>query len=148
MRTFLSLLVGLLFGTGLCVSHMTDPEKVLGFLDLAGKWDPSLLFVIGGALIVAFPAFRFAKKREQDLLGSPLKLPGRVALDPPLVFGSVAFGIGWGLAGICPGPGIVDVGFAEPGALVFVTAMAAGMISYASLDFDARATPRLVDQDS
>jgi uncharacterized membrane protein YedE/YeeE len=128
LRNFLCFVVGLIFGVGLCVSGMTHPDKVLGFLDLAGAWDPSLAFVMAGALAVGFVGFGLANRRPRDLFGAPFSLPANGAIDRPLVLGSVIFGIGWGLAGICPGPGLVDVGFLEPRALVFVAAMAVGMV--------------------
>ena len=130
MRNFLSFAVGLVFGIGLCISGMTHPNKVLGFLDLAGAWDPSLAFVIAGALAIGFVGFSLAKRRRRDVLGAPFALPDHGAIDRSLVLGSLIFGVGWGLAGICPGPGIVDVGFLEPRALLFVAAMAVGMIMY------------------
>ena len=128
MRNLFCFAVGLVFGVGLCVSGMTHPDKVLGFLDLAGAWDPSLAFVMAGALAVGFVGFGLAKRRRRDLFGAPLALPAGGAIDRPLVLGSAIFGVGWGLAGICPGPGLVDVGFLEPRALVFVAAMAIGMV--------------------
>src|SRR5579872_3970626 len=128
MRILLCFAVGLLFGVGLCVSGMTHPDKVLGFLDLAGAWDPSLAFVMIGAVLVSFGALRLAKQRPRDALGAPFALPPRGAIDRRLIIGSVIFGVGWGLAGICPGPGIVDIGFLEPRALVFVAAVAVGMV--------------------
>jgi uncharacterized protein len=127
LRNLMCLLIGLLFGIGLCISGMTRPEKVLGFLDLAGPWDPSLALVMGGAVLVGLVAFRIAKTRRSDLLGGPMELPTASAIDAPLICGSVIFGIGWGLVGLCPGPAIVDVGYFEPRALFFVAAMAAGM---------------------
>jgi uncharacterized protein (TIGR00645 family) len=132
MRNILSLAVGLLFGVGLCVSGMSNPDKVLGFLDLAGAWDPSLAFVMGGAVIIGFLAFGLAKRRQRDLLGAPIELPQQSAIDPALVYGSLVFGMGWGLAGICPGPAIVDVGFFEPGAFVFVAPIFAGQRSHSA----------------
>ena len=148
MRNLIALAVGLLFGVGLCVSGMTHPDKVLGFLDLAGAWDPSLAFVMAGALAVAFFAFRFARARGRDLTGEALALPEKQAIDTPLVVGSVIFGIGWGLVGICPGPGIVDVGFFDFRALVFVAAMAAGMIVHTiAVDFSGSAAPP-IEQDA
>jgi uncharacterized membrane protein YedE/YeeE len=130
MRNAVSLVVGLIFGIGLCISGMTEPAKVLGFLDVAGAWDPSLAFVMGGAVAVALLAFGVAKKRKLALDGDPIVWPTARAIDRPLIFGSLIFGIGWGLAGICPGPGIVDAGFLNPRALVFVAAMAVGMLLY------------------
>ncbi|EJL88413.1 putative transporter component [Polaromonas sp. CF318] len=122
-----SLLVGLVFGLGLIVSGMANPAKVLGFLDLAGPWDPSLAFVMAGAIAVGFFAFLLAKKRRLSLLGAEMKLPAAGRIDRRLVAGSLLFGVGWGLAGFCPGPGLVALGMGEPKAAVFVLAMLAGM---------------------
>ncbi|MFO7992996.1 MAG: DUF6691 family protein [Marinobacter sp.] len=118
---------GLLFGLGLLISGMANPEKVLGFLDIAGQWDPSLAFVMGGAILVGLFAFTVAKKRTVSFLGFDMRLPASDRLDKRLVVGSVMFGAGWGLAGFCPGPGLVALGAGEAGALVFVVAMVAGM---------------------
>ena len=118
---------GLLFGVGLCVSGMNRPEKVLGFLDLAGSWDPSLAFVMIGAIGVAFFAFRLAASRQRAWLGDPIRLPTQTAIDHRLLAGAALFGLGWGLAGVCPGPAIVDLGFLDPRAAAFVAAMLAGM---------------------
>ena len=124
---FTSLLAGLVFGLGLIVSGMANPAKVLGFLDLAGVWDPSLAFVMAGAIAVAAPAFALAKNRTVSILGATMKLSGLRDIDRRLVIGSVLFGIGWGVAGFCPGPGLVALGMGEIKALVFVGAMLAGM---------------------
>ncbi|MCR8915942.1 YeeE/YedE family protein [Marinobacter panjinensis] len=118
---------GLLFGLGLLVSGMANPEKVLGFLDIAGQWDPSLAFVMAGAILVGLFAFTVAKKRTMSFLGFDMRLPASDRLDKRLVVGSVLFGAGWGLAGFCPGPGLVALGAGKTGALVFVVAMIAGM---------------------
>lgn len=118
---------GLLFGFGLLVSGMANPEKVLGFLDIAGQWDPSLAFVMGGAILVGLFAFAVAKKRTVSFLGFDMRLPTANRPDTRLVVGSILFGAGWGLAGFCPGPGLVALGAGETGALVFVVAMVAGM---------------------
>ena len=120
-------LVGLVFGLGLIVSGMTDPGKVLGFLDLAGLWDPSLAFVMGGAIAVGVFAFALAKKRTTSLLGGAMHLPTSSDIDRRLVIGSLVFGAGWGVAGFCPGPAIVSVGAGQPKAIAFVIAMLAGM---------------------
>lgn len=122
-----SLLAGLVFGLGLIVSGMANPAKVLGFLDLAGPWDPSLAFVMAGAIGVGFFAFLLAKKRRLSLLGAEIKLPASGPVDRRLLAGSLLFGMGWGLAGFCPGPGLVALGMGEPKAAVFVMAMLAGM---------------------
>lgn len=118
---------GLVFGLGLLVSGMANPDKVLSFLDLAGAWDPSLALVMGGAIAVGLIAFGFIKGRNLSLLGEPLRLPSKTKLDRPLVLGSLGFGVGWGLAGFCPGPALVALGAGEIKALVFVAAMLAGM---------------------
>jgi hypothetical protein len=98
-------LVGLLFGLGLCLSGMTNAARVLAFLDLAGAWDPSLAFVMGGAIVVAFPAFRLAARRDRTLAGGPIDWPTARAIDGRLLGGSLLFGVGWALVGLCPGPG-------------------------------------------
>jgi len=120
-------LAGLLFGLGLLVSGMANPAKVLGFLDIAGAWDPSLGLVMAGAIVVGLIAFRVAAQRRHSLLDEPMRLPTRRDIDRRLVLGSLGFGIGWGLAGFCPGPALTLVGAGESKALVFVLAMLAGM---------------------
>ena len=119
--------VGLLFGIGLILSGMTDPGKVIGFLDLAGAWDPSLALVMGGAILVGVFAFALAKKRTTTLLGGAMQLPISNDIDKRLLAGSLLFGVGWGLAGFCPGPAIVSLGSGQPKAAVFVLAMLVGM---------------------
>jgi uncharacterized protein len=123
MTVFASLLAGLVFGLGLIVSGMADPAKVLGFLDLGGAWDPSLALVMAGAIAVGALAFALARKRDVSFLGATMKLPTSRDIDARLVIGSVVFGIGWGVAGFCPGPGLVALGMGEVKALVFVVAM-------------------------
>ncbi|MDO9005472.1 MAG: YeeE/YedE family protein [Aquabacterium sp.] len=127
MSIFTSLLAGLLFGLGLIVSGMANPAKVLGFLDLAGSWDPSLAFVMAGAIAVGVVAFAVARRRTVSLLGGVMKLPTASHIDRRLIGGSVLFGVGWGIAGFCPGPGLVALGMGEVKALVFVGAMLVGM---------------------
>ncbi|MFC6635422.1 YeeE/YedE family protein [Microbulbifer taiwanensis] len=127
---FSALAAGLLFGLGLLLSGMANPEKVLGFLDLAGAWDPSLALVMAGAIGVALPVFRLARGHSQSLLGEENNLPTRRDIDRPLVIGSLLFGVGWGLAGFCPGPAIVATGAGQSKALVFALAMLAGMGLY------------------
>jgi len=127
MIALASLLCGLVFGLGLIVSGMANPAKVLGFLDLAGQWDPSLAFVMGGAIGVGMVGFAVAGRRAVSLLGAEMRLPSAREIDRRLVAGSVLFGIGWGIAGFCPGPGLVALGMGEVKALVFVAAMLAGM---------------------
>jgi uncharacterized protein len=134
MLAFASLLAGLVFGIGLIVSGMADPAKVLGFLDLAGAWDPSLALVMAGAIGVGLPAFLLAKHRRVSLLGTPMMLPGARHIDRRLVLGSVLFGAGWGVAGFCPGPGLVALGMGEVKAVVFVAAMLAGMALFESIE--------------
>jgi uncharacterized membrane protein YedE/YeeE len=141
MKNVTALVAGLLFGIGLLLSGMTDPQKVLSFLDLAGKWDPSLGFVMCGAIAVAAPAFAWAKRRSRSLLGAPIQLPARSTADYRLVFGSLAFGAGWGLAGFCPGPALVSAASGQPGAWIFVAAMLAGMAVFSVAErFSARAS--------
>lgn len=118
---------GLLFGWGLMISGMTDPGKVLGFLDLAGPWDPSLAFVMAGAITVGVMAFAVARRRTLSFLGGALHLPKSTDIDRRLLGGSLLFGVGWGLAGFCPGPGVVSMASGQPKAAVFVVAMLAGM---------------------
>lgn len=130
MSVFVSFVVGLLFGLGLIVSGMSNPAKVLGFLDLAGPWDPSLLFVMGGAVAVGLAAFRIACGRTTTWLGAPLRLPERRDIDSHLVLGAMTFGAGWGIAGICPGPALTLVGYGNTSGIIFVTAMIAGMASF------------------
>lgn len=127
MPSFFALLAGLVFGIGLIVSGMANPDKVLGFLDLAGDWDPSLAFVMAGAIAVGVIAFTFARKRTVSLLGLQMKMPTATQLDRRLVGGGLMFGVGWGIAGFCPGPALVALGTGEAKAVVFVVAMLAGM---------------------
>ena len=120
-------LVGLLFGLGLILSGMTDPSKVIGFLDIFGLWDPSLALVMGGAIAVGFFAFALAKKRTVNFLGGALRLPTSSQIDKPLVIGAVLFGAGWGVAGFCPGPALVSLASGQIKAAAFVVFMLAGM---------------------
>lgn len=133
-------LVGLLFGLGLILSGMTDPGKVLGFLDLAGLWDPSLAFVMGGAIAVGAFAFAVAKKRTRSFLGGAMHVPTARDIDKRLVLGSLVFGVGWGLAGFCPGPAIVSAAAGQPKAMAFVVAMLAGMWLFEVLERWAQRT--------
>jgi uncharacterized membrane protein YedE/YeeE len=127
MRILMALITGLVFGIGLIVAGMTNPAKVLGFLDLAGRWDPSLALVMAGAILVALPAFRVAARRRQSLLGEPMRLPSATRIDRRLVLGSLAFGAGWGLAGFCPGPALASLATGAVQPLIFCAAMLAGM---------------------
>jgi uncharacterized membrane protein YedE/YeeE len=119
--------IGLLFGVGLLLSGMTDPGKVTGFLDVLGAWDPSLAFVMGGAILVGLLGFAVAKRRTEAILGGGLHLPAPGDIDRRLVVGSLVFGVGWGLAGFCPGPALVAAASGYAGAIVFVLSMLAGM---------------------
>lgn len=121
------LAAGLLFGAGLAVSGMIYPTKVLGFLDLAGAWDPSLALVMGGALAVAIPGFRFVLARGRTVSGAALAVPAARAIDRPLLVGAVMFGAGWGLVGLCPGPAVGVLATLDPGAALFMAAMLVGM---------------------
>lgn len=127
MSLVINLFLGLLFGVGLVVSGMADPNKILNFLDFAGMWDPSLLFVMGGAVIVAFIGYRLVLKRPRPLLASSFHLPTRTMIDRRLFIGPAIFGIGWGLGGFCPGPALTSLGLGEAGTLLFVPAMLIGM---------------------
>ena len=119
---------GLLFGLGLIISGMINPGKVIGFLDLAGNWDPSLALVMIGGLAITTPAFRLVLKREQPLFESKFFLPGKLDIDKNLLSGAALFGIGWGLAGLCPGPALTGLASLNPTVLLFVAAMIGGMI--------------------
>ncbi len=134
MTAFAALLAGLVFGLGLIVSGMANPAKVLGFLDLGGRWDPSLAFVMAGAIAVGALGFALARKRTVSLLGAAMKLPTSQTIDRRLVLGSAVFGIGWGIAGFCPGPAVVALGMGETKALVFVVAMLVGMAVFELLE--------------
>jgi len=131
MRKHIGLLsqyaIGVLFGWGLIISGMSNPEKVLGFLDLTGNWDPSLMFVMMGAVAVGLGGFYVMSKRSQAFFGGALHIPTRRDISKPLVIGSTIFGVGWGIAGICPGPALVALGAGHIKALVFVVAMLIGM---------------------
>ncbi len=127
LTLFSALFTGFLFGVGLMVSGMTDPAKVIGFLDVTGNWNPSLAFVMGGALLVFMPSYFFLiKPRTKALNGDTYKLASNSKLDRPLIMGAVFFGLGWGLVGICPGPAITLLGSASINALLFILAMLVG----------------------
>ena len=130
MNALAAFAAGLVFGLGLIVSGMTNPPKVIGFLDIAGAWDPSLAFVMAGAIAVGFLAFAVARKRTTTFLGGALQLPQARDIDTRLVGGAIVFGIGWGLAGFCPGPALVAFGGGQDKAAVFVVAMLAGMLLF------------------
>lgn len=138
---FFALVSGLLFGLGLILSGMANPAKVLGFLDLAGAWDPSLALVMGGAIAIGSIAFAIAKKRHLSYLGLSMQIPTNRAIDKRLALGSIVFGIGWGLAGICPGPAIVLLGAGSIKGAVFVSSMLMGMGIYQLLDSCGKSKP-------
>lgn len=135
-------LAGLVLGLGLLLSGMSNPAKVLAFLDLAGPWDPSLALVMAGAIGVGLVAFALAKRRTVSVLGLALRLPDNRDIDRRLVLGSVAFGAGWGLAGFCPGPALVALGLGHLKAVVFVAAMLAGMGLFEWLERRRKAAAR------
>jgi uncharacterized membrane protein YedE/YeeE len=138
MQVLIAFIVGLVFGIGLIVSGMTNPAKVQGFLDLAGRWDPSLAFVMGGAIAVGLLAFSLAGRRQRSLLGADMRLPTATQVDRRLILGGLAFGAGWGLAGYCPGPALASIALGgKP--LIFVAAMVAGMILFELLERRPRA---------
>lgn len=122
----IALLAGVLFGLGLCLSHMADPNKVLAFLDIVGNWDPSLALVMGGALSVFTLAFPLIRKRARPWVGNVLHVPDRTDIDRPLLIGAALFGLGWGLAGYCPGPAIAALMINPHEAVVFVLAVIVG----------------------
>ena len=140
MQLLAALVAGLIFGLGLILSGMTDPSKVIGFLDLAGPWDPSLAFVMGGAVLVGLVAFRIARTRSKTILGGPLRLPEATHIDRRLLLGGLAFGVGWGLAGFCPGPALASLATGGSKALIFTAAMLAGMMIFEIQDRLARRT--------
>jgi uncharacterized membrane protein YedE/YeeE len=135
MQLFMALLAGLVFGLGLILSGMTNPAKVIGFLDLAGQWDPSLALVMAGAIAVSVVPFHLARNRSMALLGGPIRLPTSTDIDRRLVLGSLAFGAGWGLAGYCPGPALASLLSGGTKPLIFVTAMLAGMAVFELLEW-------------
>ena len=139
MNIFFSWLTGLIFGIGLIIAGMTNPAKVLGFLDITGLWDPSLAFVMVGGIMIASIGFLVAKKRTQSLLGLQMRFPTGKKIDRPLIIGGIMFGIGWGIAGICPGPALVLVGGGVFKGVIFVIAMLLGM---ALLDLFNRLKPK------
>jgi uncharacterized membrane protein YedE/YeeE len=133
LRPLFALLSGLLFGLGLAVSGMANPAKVLGFLDFAGAWDPTLALVMFGALMVTMPGFRLVLRRERPWYADAFSLPTSTDLEPRLLIGAAIFGLGWGLAGLCPGPAVADLVTGRLEILVFVAAMLAGMALFSRL---------------
>jgi len=130
LRILVNLFAGALFGLGLAVSGMVDPAKVIGFLDVAGDWDPTVAFVMGGALLVPIPAFRLIFKRPRPVLADEFELPTKKDLDARLLGGSALFGVGWGLSGFCPGPAVTALATGLTPVFAFVVAMIAGMAIY------------------
>jgi uncharacterized protein len=140
MLMLASLLCGLVFGAGLLISKMVQPTKVLAFLDIFGAWDPSLAVVMIAALAVSVPGFMLARRHARPVLAPECFWPTKTGLDPQLVTGSVLFGVGWGLVGLCPGPALESLATLSPDVVVFVIAMTAGMILH---DLWQRARPKL-----
>ena len=140
MQLLMALLAGLVFGLGLIVSGMTDPSKVTGFLDLAGAWDPSLALVMGGAIGVGLISFRLARTRSEAMLGGAIQLPTARDIDRRLVLGGLAFGVGWGLAGYCPGPALASIATGGSKPLIFTLAMLVGMGIFEVLERSAQFT--------
>ena len=134
MHIFTALITGFIFGIGLILSGMTNPAKVTGFLDLAGRWDPSLGLVMGGAILVGLFASRWAAGRKQSLTGAVMRVPSATQIDRRLVLGGLTFGAGWGLAGYCPGPALASLASGGAKPLVFVAAMVVGMIVFEALE--------------
>jgi uncharacterized membrane protein YedE/YeeE len=128
MRIVIIYLIGLIFGVGISVSGMANPAKVLNFFDVAGSWDPSLAFVMGGALIVTFVGYRFVLRRPAPMLAQKFQLPTRRDLDLPLLGGSALFGVGWGIAGFCPGGALPALGTGRSEVVIFVAALVAGIV--------------------
>ena len=128
-RSLASLLAGVIFGLGLTISGMVNPAKVIGFLDLAGDWDPTLALVMGGALAVALPGLALVRRRQRPLLDESFQVPSRKEIDPRLLGGAALFGVGWGLAGFCPGPALAALASGLAPVLIFVAAMIVGMLS-------------------
>ncbi len=139
MSKLTAFIAGLIFGLGLLLAGMANPAKVLGFLDLAGTWDPSLALVMAGAIAVALLPFTLAKKRQQSLLGLPMQLPNKREIDRRLIGGSLLFGIGWGIAGICPGPAVAILLTGHWQVILFVAAMLIGMALFEALERRERA---------
>jgi uncharacterized protein len=133
MALITSLLAGLVFGIGLILSGMTNPAKIIGFLDFTGKWDPSLMFVMLGAILISFFAFRIAAKKTSTVMGQSISIPTKKEIDTRLIAGSAIFGIGWGLAGYCPGPGLASIATGGLQPILFVIAMLLGMTLYEAL---------------
>lgn len=128
MRNFIALFCGGLFGAGLLISGMTDTTKVVGWLDLFGDWDPTLAFVLGGAILPMIVAWQIANRREKSILGTDIPARVEPRLGQNLMYGSILFGVGWGLSGLCPGPAMASISYGGVGGVVFLLAMCAGML--------------------
>ncbi|NRF12790.1 YeeE/YedE family protein [Vibrio coralliilyticus] len=140
-----ALVSGLLFGIGMALSGMTNPENVIGFLDVTGAWNPSLVFVMGGALLIFAPAYHFLiKPQAKALSGDVLSLPTKVQLDSKLIYGAALFGVGWGLAGICPGPAITSLAFGNLDIAIFIASMVSGSLL---AKYVAAPNPQMVSQN-
>lgn len=129
-RLIVALISGTLFGLGLTISGMINPAKVIGFLNIAGEWDPTLAFVMGGALVVTIPAFRWVLKQSRPAFDESFAVPTRTDLEPRLLGGATLFGVGWGMSGFCPGPALTALAAGIPSVFFFVAAMVAGMVIY------------------
>lgn len=127
MRILSSFIIGLIFGLGLVVSQMINPQKIVAFLDIAGEWDPSLLVVMGAALVTTFIGYRLVGVREKPVFEQSFQIPTKTVIDRPLLIGAAIFGVGWGLAGLCPGPGITATALGGVAPWAYLAAMAAGM---------------------
>lgn len=148
MRLAVTFALGLIFGCGLYLSGMTDPLKVLAFLDIAGLWDPSLAFVMGGAILVALPIFQLATKRQAPVFGRTMSQPSSRKIDAALIVGSSIFGVGWGLSGVCPGPAVVNLAFFDAKALAFFAALIVGLtLERASRFLLTTTIPTATEQD-
>ena len=134
LKNIIGLIAGLLFGFGLLISGMTDPVKVQGFLDVFGAWDISLALVMGGGLMVAIVGVQLAKRQQTSWIGTIIEMPSKTTINSKLLIGAMLFGIGWGLVGICPGPGIVLLGTGQWQAYIFIPAMIIGMLIYQWLE--------------
>lgn len=141
MRIVISYLIGLIFGIGISISGMANPAKVLNFFDIAGAWDPSLAFVMGGALVVTFVGYRFVLRRPAPVMASDFQIPTRRDLDPRLIGGSALFGIGWGIAGFCPGGALPALGTGRSEVFVFVAALVAGILAAKTIQRILSETP-------
>jgi uncharacterized protein len=140
------LIAGFIFGFGLCLSGLADPAVVQSFLDVAGTWDPTLLFVMGAGLVVTLIGYRLVLGRDRPLFSSRFNLPAAKAIDTPLISGAVIFGVGWGLAGYCPGPAIVSLTSGRLEVFGFITAMVVGMIAVRWMRARPAALPKVLGQ--